>query len=187
MKKFLVLAALALALSSFAVAQATTPVKGDFGIGAAVSSTNNTINIFYNLSDSLVLAPWVGFFNTNYADTPNGGSTTNYASTWWDIGAGVFYVIRPFESLSVQIGPEVEFASEGYQKDTVVDKYQLTYFSVGATLKLLAMITKNFGAFTTIGAYYYSKDTNDTTTSYDSLLTGFGLQSVSLGAAYYFK
>jgi len=35
MKKLLMISVLALALGAFVAAQATTPVKGDFGIGAS--------------------------------------------------------------------------------------------------------------------------------------------------------
>jgi len=187
MKKHFVLALLLFIAAIAVVAQgAATPKSGDIGIGASVSSSENTVAFFYHLNDSLMLSPQVGFFYRNYADT-FGGTTTNYPATWWDIGLGLYYVVLPFESLSVQVGPSFEYASEKYQNDGSTDDYQFTYWAVDLNLRVLAMLTKNLGLFTTFGAYYYSSDTNNTTVSYDLLKTGLGFQSLSLGVAYYFK
>lgn len=92
-----------------------------------------------------------------------------------------------FESLSAQVGPSFQFASEGCKNDGGTDKYQFTCWTVQLNLRVLAMITKNLGVFTTFGVYYYSNDTNNTTTDSDTLRTGLGIQSLSLGVAYYFK
>ena len=49
------------------------------------------------------------------------------------------------------------------------------------------MITQNLGVYSTIGGYYFSNDFKDTTANTDSLNTGYGIQSLSLGVSYYFK
>src|SRR5271157_1493273 len=187
MKRCLILGLLVLTATMAVGAQGTSmPKRGDFGIGASVSFSADTALLFYHLSDSFMLAPQVGFYHYNYADT-SAGTTTNYPGTWWDVGVGLYYVVLPFESLSLQFGPSVEFASEAYQNNLSTDNYQFTYWAVNLNLRVLAMITKNLGLFTNFGIYYYSQDNNDTTTSVDTAQTGFGFQSVSLGVAYYFK
>ncbi|MGA2641196.1 MAG: hypothetical protein ABSG21_09875 [Spirochaetia bacterium] len=187
MKRYVALGLLIFIATAALSAQGTLiPKSGDIGIAASVSSTANTALLFIHVYDSLVIAPQVGFYHYNYADT-SAGVTTNYPGTWWDVGVGIYYVVLPFESLSVQIGPSAEFASESYQNNGSSDNYQWTYLAVNLNFRVLAMITKNLGVFTNFGAYYYSADTNDTTTSVDSTKTGFGIQSISLGVAYYFK
>jgi len=187
MKKQLVFGYLILVLAASVSAQgAPTPKSGDLGLGASVSTTANTALVFYHLSDSLMLAPQVGFFYRNFADT-SGGVTTDYPGTWFDVGLGLYWVLRPFESLSFQVGPSLEIASESYQNEGSTDNLQFTYWTLNLNARVLAMITKNLGVFTTFGVYYYSQDTKDTTTAVDSTKTGLGVQSLSLGVAYYFK
>src|SRR5208282_4334710 len=124
MKKPLVLGLLIFFVTVSIGAQgAFTPRAGDVGIGASVSTSANTALLFYHLSDSLMLAPQVGFFYRNYADK-SGGATTNYPGTWFDGGLGLYWTVRPFESLSLQIGPSFEIASEGYQNEGSTDNIQ---------------------------------------------------------------
>jgi hypothetical protein len=179
---------LALVILSAAVAAraATTPGAGSLGVGASVSSVSNDVQLFYYLTDSLMLAPQVGFFSTSYADT-SGGITTNYPATWWDVGIGVYYSASIFGGLNLQIGPSFEYASENYQNEGSADKNTFTFWSAVLNVLALGMITDNLGVFTTFGVYYYSRDINDTTIVFDSLKTGFGVQSLSLGVAYYFR
>ena|SRR5271157_210656 len=180
MKRYVALGLLILFAIAAVGAQGTSiPKSGDIGIAASVSTTANTALLFIHMNDSFVIAPQVGFYHYNYADTA-AGSTTNYPGTWWDFGVGVYYVVLPFESLSVHIGPSFEFSSESYQNNGSSDNYQWTYWAVNLNFRVLAMITKNLGVFTNFGAYYYSAETNDTTTSVDSTKTGFGIQSISL-------
>ena len=187
MKRLFVLCLLVLIAAAGVGAQdATTPRSGDFGIGASVSSSENTALVFYHITDSLMLAPQVGLFHFNYADTA-GGTTTDFPDTWWDIGLGFYYVVRPFEHLCLQVGPSVEFASESGTSHTTGNDFQFTYWTAALNLRALAMITKNLGVFTTFGAYFYSQDNKDKTASTESVKTGFGILSLSLGVAYYFK
>ncbi len=183
MKKLLVLGCLMIVLGVSVSAQgAITPKSGDVGLGASVSAGANTALLFYHLSDTLMIAPEVGFFYRNFADT-SGGVTTNYPGTWIDGGLGLYWVLKPFDSLSLQIGPSFEVSSESYQNEGSTDKLQFTYWTVNLNARVLAMITKNLGVFTTFGVYYYSQDTNDTTSSVESVKTGLGVQSLSLGVA----
>ena len=187
MKRYLAVFLLVSATSVAVAAQGIPmPASGDFGIGASVSSSDSTATLFFDLTSRLVLEPKVGFSSYNYADK-QGSTSTNYPGTWWDVGLGLFYVVVPLEGLSVQVGPAVEYASEDYQNEGKTDAYQFTFWKVAADLRLLAMITRSLGVYTSVGGYYYSRDVNDTTTSFDSLQTGFGVESLSLGVAYYFK
>jgi hypothetical protein len=187
MKKHFVFGLLLLIAASAAGAQgATTPHSGDLGVGASVSSSSNTALVFYHMTDSLMLAAQGGLFHNNYADT-SAGTTANFPGTWWDIGLGIYYVVQPFEQLSLQVGPSVEFATEKYKNDGNTDNLQFTYWQAQLNLRVLAMITKNLGVFTTFGVYYYSNDNKNTTSSVETLKTGFGTQSLSLGVAFYFK
>lgn len=186
MKRLLFLASIAMFVVSFASAQSLAPSANELGIGAAVSSSNNTFQVFYHVSKSLVLAPLVGFYSRNYADTA-GGVTTNYPGTWWEAGLGVYYVVPLFPRLNVQIGPAFQYASEKYKANGNPDNQQFTYWNAAVNLQVVAAVTKNLSVFTSFGGYYYSQNTQDTTTSTSTLQTGYGLDTPALGVIYYFK
>ena len=128
----------------------------------------------------MILAPQIGFSCQNYAET-YGAITTNYPGTGRDIGLGFYYVLLPFEGLSVQAGPAIEFASDGYKKEGNTDEFQFTFVAVDLNLRMMAMITKS------LGVQYYWQDSNDTTIQFDSALTVIGLQTVALGVVCYLK
>lgn len=176
----------AVLVAAVAGAQSLPPVKGDFGLGASVSTSSQTLQAFYDVTDSLVLVPKVGAYHYNYADTV-GGATTNYPGTWYQGGIGIFYVVHAFSNLSLQVGPSFTYSSESYQANLNPDNLQFTYWSVSLDLRPVAMINKNLGVFTNFGVQYYSQDTKDKTSSADTLITQFQLISPSLGVVYYFK
>jgi len=113
--------------------------------------------------------------------------TTNYPGTWWDLGLGVYYALFLFPGLSVQAGPAIEFAAEGYQNDGDPNNYQFYYLVGELNLRILAMITRNLGVFTTLGVYWDFQDTQNVTTGLGTSKTEYGIQSLSAGVAYYFK
>jgi hypothetical protein len=182
-KRFLLLSAVLVTAGALCVgAQSIAPTAGDFGVGASVSSTTDQVQVFYHVSDAVVLSPQVGFFNSNAK-----AGSTDYPDTWWHVGAGVYYLVRPFENLSVQVGPQFLYSSESYKSTSTGDEFQRSYWELDLNLQLMAMINKNLGVFTAIGLYYYSNDLNDTTASLETQSTGYGIVSPSLGVVYYFK
>jgi len=189
MKKLLAMSVVALLTASIAVAQTDlNPKANDFGVAAYVSYGQNTqsdsVSLLYNLSDSLVLTP-TAYFQTDTSATKSSGTTvTNPATTYFGGGLGLLYVVKPFGNLSLMLGPTGYYTNYNY---TAGDTHKKWYLEIDLNLRLLAMMTKNFGVFTDIGAYYSMFDDNDTTTSVESLDNGFGLESVALGVAYYFK
>jgi hypothetical protein len=182
-KRFLLLSAILVTVAALSVgAQSTAPTAGDFGVGASVSSSTSQVQLFYHATDSIVVSPQVGFFNSNVK-----AGSTDFPDNWWHIGAGVYYVVRPFQSLSVQVGPQFLYSSESYKNTTTGDNFQRAYWEVDFNLQLMAMINKNLGVFTAIGLYYYSNDVKDTTAVVDTQYTGYGIANPSLGVVYYFK
>jgi len=187
MKKMAVLSAFVLWGLAGVVAQGgIIPGKGDFGLGFDIGNNHNYIDAYYNITENIVLVPRIGFYSYNYADTAS-GTTTNYPGTWWDGGLGVYYAVKLFDSLSIQVGPSAEYSSEKYENNGNTNQYQYTYWSITANGRLLAMLTKNIGVQALAGVYFYSNDTNNTTTSIDTLKTGYGVQSLSLGGVIYLK
>lgn len=182
MKRFLFLVAAALLSVSFAGAQSLTPSAHAIGLGASVSSTNNALQGFFLVTDKIVLEPSVGFYQANTATTV-AGSTTNYPVNWYDVGLGAYYVLKSFQSLSVLVGPAFTLSTQNQSSANI----KITNWSVTANLQLLAMITKNLGAFTNFGAYYSSYQNKNTANNTTTLTTTFGVQSIQLGVAYFFK
>jgi hypothetical protein len=187
MKKCIVLLILTLATTIAAGAQGTLmPKGGDIGVGASVSTSTSTILGYYHLSDTLILAPQIGIHYQNFA-AKSGSTTTDYPGTWVDIGCGLYWTVLPFEAVSLQVGPALEIAYRGYTDTTDGDDKTFTYWALNLNARVVAMISKNFGFFTTFGAYYSSADTEDKTTSTGIVQTDVGIESVSLGVVYYFK
>jgi len=62
-KMVMILAAIALLVAVSASAQSVTPVRGDLGLGASVSTSNEQLLGFWNVTDSILIEPMVGFYN----------------------------------------------------------------------------------------------------------------------------
>lgn len=191
MKKLLFVSIAALFAASFASAQSLTPTAHELGVGASVSSSTSTVRLFYNVTKSFVIEPLVGIQYSNQAVTIGGGTATNYPDTWASFGLGVYYVALRMDRLAVLVGPSGQFVYEKLTGTgtnfTAGDTVKHTYWNGQLNVQLLGMITKNLGLFATVGGYYASNSYNDTTANYQTVTSTFGIQSVSVGASYFFK
>lgn len=191
MKKFLFVSLAALFAASFAGAQTLTPTAHELGIGASFSTSTATVQLFYGMTKSFVVEPLVGISSSNQAQSVGGGAVTNFPSTWTTFGLGLYYVALRLHRLAVLIGPSGQFTYEKYTANgtnfTSGDQIKYTYWNGELNLQLLGMITRNLGLFATVGGFYASDTYNDTTTSFQSVTMHYGIQTVSVGASYFFK
>ena len=114
MKKLLLVLLSALFAASFCTAQSMTPTAHQLGVGASVSSSNTTVQLFYDVTNSFMIEPQVGFAHSNNASSSGGGTATNYPDTWWNVGLGVYYVAMRMQRLAVLIGPAAQYSSEQF-------------------------------------------------------------------------
>jgi hypothetical protein len=165
-------------------AQSQLPRAGTFGVTGSFSNAYNTVGGIYQLSDNVALVSQVGFYSLNIADTAS-GSTTDYPDTFWEANADVLFRVARFASLLVDLGPAVAYEGEAYSPEGNSDNYGFTYLSGRLVLRLTAMINKNFGIYGETYAYYLWYDDIDHTASFDSLHSGYGVETPQLGGIFY--
>ena len=189
MNKLLLAAALAALIAVGAFAQsANQPTVGTFGLTASVSNSDNIVGGLYYATPNVIVAPYLGFWNQTTTSKTSSASA-DAPSSWFEIGTGVYYELTPFGDLSFDLGPALTYWSETSKASSTADTYNTTYFSFDANVLVKVQVTKNLAVFSQFGGFWNTRDNKDTTvTSNTETVVGtIGLQTVSLGVAYYFR
>jgi hypothetical protein len=189
MKKFLIVfAALAMSVALFAQ---DLPKAGTFGITGSVGTSSSNIGAWYNVTDNIVLKPWVGF---NTESNPDEYSY-KYSTAAFNIGVDGLYELPIAGNFVLGVGPSIgySYSSNKYEYSTSTTTYSWSNISLLAKASAQYFLSKNFAAFLDVGVGVEFDNgstklepTGGSSTTSNYTITSFATSTAALGVAYLF-